>query len=114
MLAVVSQQDADKALAETKTWVTRSVPGSTGEPNAGPTLSGFSSSEKGVAFFVGLIALAIAADKAQGGSASANSGPPGYVAPNNNLWWENAGYTTYGQAVHAVCMSNSTSAYPNC
>ena len=29
------------------------------------------------------------------------------VAPALEIW-------THGQAVHAVCMSNSTSAHPNC
>ncbi len=113
---IVSRQDANKALAETKTWVARSVPGSdTAMPSAGPTLSGFSSLDKGVAFFVGLIALAKAADAASGGALSQGAGsPPGYVAPENKLWWETAGYTTYGQAVHAVCMGNTTSAHPNC
>jgi hypothetical protein len=113
---VVSLQEADKALAETKTWVARSVPGSNSAlPNAGQTLSGFSSLDKGVAFFVGLIALAKAADEASGGALTKNAASsPGYVAPDNKLWWETAGYATYGQAVHAVCMGNTTSAHPNC
>lgn len=111
----LSQQEADKALVETRTWVARSVPGNhTPLPNSAPTLSGFSSTEKGVAFFVGLMALAIAADKAGGGSNSSDSGPTGPLAPSPQLWWQQAGYVTYGQAMRAVCFGNTTSAHPNC
>jgi hypothetical protein len=114
---IVSRQDADKALAETRTWVARSVPGNNSAmPDAAPTLSGFSSLDKGVAFFVGLIALAKAADEASGGALTKSAASaPGYVAPaNSGLWWENQGYTSYGQAVRAICLANTTSAHPNC
>jgi hypothetical protein len=114
---IVTRQDADKALAETRTWVARSVPGSNSAvPTAGPTLSGFSSLDKGVAFFVGLIALAKAADEASGGALTKSAtSSPGYVAPTSSgLWWENQGYATYGQAVRAICLGNTTSAHPNC
>lgn len=100
-------------MAETRAWVARSVPArNTVQPDGGPTLSGFSNAEKGIAFFVGLIALAIAADKSKGSSDEASTDMPS--VPDTPLWWEQAGYTTYGQAVQAVCVSNSTSAHPNC
>lgn len=100
--------DAQKALAETQAWVSRTVDAPR-ELHRG-TLSGFSSNDKAIAFFAALALLAIAANKAGGGSSAPSSDYDPHAA---DPWWQKSGYPTYGDAVKAACLGSTTAANPS-
>jgi hypothetical protein len=111
MLRTLTMADAKKALAETQAWVNRTVePEHQFRPGSGPSVSGFTDNEKAIAFFGALAVLAVAAGSNGGGSNSFSGAPPG----DNRMWWEKAGYYSWSDYTHAVCISNTTAAHPNC
>ncbi|MFZ1976231.1 MAG: hypothetical protein WAU89_25540 [Candidatus Acidiferrales bacterium] len=109
----LTKEDANRALAQTQAWIARTVQPehtfSHGGPESG--LSGFSTNEKAVAFYLGLAALAALAD------GSSNSGPGssgGIPIVDTRPWWQQMGYPTFHDAVRANCLANTTAAVPNC
>jgi len=104
---VMTWQDADKALAETQAWVSRTVDAPHRPlPTQASTLT---DNEKAIAFFVALAALAVAA-----GGSSGNSGYSGggYDSHADDPWWQRNGYATYHDAVRAACLGSTTAANP--
>jgi len=92
-----------KALADTEQWVARTV-----EPDRQlhPGTQGMaaSDSEKAIAFFAALAALAVAADRANPGSGS--GGNAAALPVDSRPWWEQNGYNTYQEATNAACRSS--------
>jgi len=104
---VMTRQDADKALAETQAWVSRTVDAPHRPlPTSGSALT---DNEKAIAFFVALAALAVAARGPSGNSGYSNDG---YDPHASDPWWQQNGYATYHDAVKAACLGSTTAANP--
>jgi hypothetical protein len=106
---VMTRQDADKALAETQAWVSRTVEASHRPlPTQGAALS---DNEKAIAFFVALAAL-VAVARSAGGSDNSSSSGSSYDDHSSDPWWQQNGYATYHDAVRAACLGSTTAANP--
>ena len=105
----LTKEDAVKGEARMRAWVARTVDTPrTFRPNSH---SDFSDNDKAIAFFMALAAIAVAARSSDKGSATSSGGMP---VVDNRPWWQQSGFDTWGQAVHAACIGSTTSAHPNC
>lgn len=103
---VMDKAAADRALAETRTWVARNVEAPR-EFRANRGGYGLSDTEKGIAFFAAL-ALIVAAAAKSSGSSSGGGGGGGGPEYDSRPWWEQSGYNTYGDAIHGACIASHT------
>lgn len=105
----MTKAEAVKGLEQSKAWAYRTVP----PPHVfrSATGSGYSDSQTGIAFFMALIAVAVAVDSSGG---SSSSGPSAGIPEDNRPWWQKDGFNTFHQAVTAACLGSTTSAHPNC
>jgi hypothetical protein len=93
---------AQKELEDTKAWVSRTVVAPhTFRPGSGPTGPALTDSQKGIAFFAALIALAAA------NAGSADSSPSSYPYDSHEAdpWWVRSGFNSYHDAVRSACVN---------
>jgi len=104
---VMDKAHAQRALDETQAWLAAQR----FRDRRTAQLSGFSSNEKAIAFFAALMALAVAADQAGIGKGVGSAGYDSGSGPPKT-WWESSGYSSYHDAVHSICVTNTTAANP--
>lgn len=87
----LTRQDGDKALAQTRAWIARTVEPdhefTHGGPEDSQTWSGFSSDQKAIAFFAALATIAILSHSGDGASTATG---PYYPAPDANKIYRDA------------------------
>ena len=105
----LTREDAVKGEARMRQWAARTVDAPrTFRPNSH---SDFSDNDKAIAFFMALAAIAVVAGGSDKGNATSGGGMP---VIDNRPWWQQNGFDTFPQAVHAACIGSTTSAHPNC
>ncbi len=97
----MTQEGALRALTDTEQWVARTVEPDR-ELHSGTQGMSASDSQKAIAFFAALAALAVAADRANPNSGGGAAAP----AVDSRPWWEQSGYNTYQEATGAACRSS--------